>query len=173
MNKVFFALIIAGAFVAGSILTGAMAYASGDMKGPAFEALWDAIHNLETAVFTAQTCFIGTFMIGINSDGTIVCTDPPSLDIVTANKDFIGVSVLLGDGSGTMFAKTDFAAEDGTEGVAVGDFNNDGDLDIVTANPGSNNVSVLLGDGSGTTFAKTNFAVGTAPIGVAVGEFNP
>jgi len=31
-------------------LTGTMAYASGDKNGKPFEALWDAIHDLETAV---------------------------------------------------------------------------------------------------------------------------
>ena len=40
--------LVAVAFVAGSILTGTMAFASGDKNGKPFEALWDAIHALET-----------------------------------------------------------------------------------------------------------------------------
>ena len=49
--------------------------------------------------------------------------DCKGLDIVTANSNSNNVSVLLGDGSGTTFAKTDFAVGSFPRGVAVGDFN--------------------------------------------------
>ena len=39
--------LVAIAFVAGSIMTGTMAEATGDKKGKPFEALWTAIHDLQ------------------------------------------------------------------------------------------------------------------------------
>jgi len=50
MTKTIMILAIAVAFVVGSVMTGTMAYATGDKNGKPFEALWDAIHALETAV---------------------------------------------------------------------------------------------------------------------------
>jgi len=50
MTKTILILAIAVAFVVGSVMTGTMAYATGDKNGKPFEALWDAIHALETAV---------------------------------------------------------------------------------------------------------------------------
>ena len=47
MKKTILILVIAAAFVAGTITTGTLAYASGDKNGKPFEAIWDAIHNLE------------------------------------------------------------------------------------------------------------------------------
>ena len=150
-------LTIVLAFVAGSIVTGAMAYASGDNKGQLFEALWDAIHNLETAVFTAQTCSNGTFMVGINSDGTIVCT--VNLDIVVVNNGDGDVSVLLGDGAGS-FARTDFAVGVAPFSVAVGDFNGDTDLDLAVAiRFAPDAVSILLGINTKNLFNFFQFSL--------------
>lgn len=49
-NKTIIAGLVALAFVSGSIMASGMAYASGDKNGKPFEALWDAIHALETSV---------------------------------------------------------------------------------------------------------------------------
>ena len=50
MSKTIIAGLVVVAFVAGSIMTGTMVYASGDKNGKPFEALWDAVHALEAAV---------------------------------------------------------------------------------------------------------------------------
>jgi FG-GAP repeat protein len=42
-----------------------------------------------------------------------------------------------------------FAAGDGPNSVAVGDFNRDGNEDLAIANANSNTVSILLGNGDG------------------------
>ncbi len=47
INKTIMIGLVAVAFVAGSILTGTMAYAAGDKNGKPFEALWTAIHEIE------------------------------------------------------------------------------------------------------------------------------
>ena len=55
-------------------------------------------------------------------------------------------------------------------GIAVGDFNGDGQS-LVTANYSTNNISVLLNNGSGG-FTSTTYNVGSGPTGVAIGDFN-
>ena len=47
MTKIITILIIAAALVVGSIATGTMAYGTGDKNGKPFEALWDAIHDIQ------------------------------------------------------------------------------------------------------------------------------
>ncbi|MEG4802837.1 FG-GAP-like repeat-containing protein [Microcoleus sp. ARI1-B5] len=69
-------------------------------------------------------------------------------DLAVANSgtNSNNVSVLLGDGTGSFGAASNFGAAANPYAVAVGDFNADGKTDLVTANNGtnSNNVSVLL-----------------------------
>lgn len=99
-------------------------------------------------------------------------------DIVTANGYANNVSVLLGNGDGTLAPKKDSPAANNSNSVAVGDVNGDGKNDIVTAspyggtNPSSGTVSVLLGDGNGNFAAQTNYAVGYGAASVAVGDIN-
>lgn len=60
-------------------------------------------------------------------------------------------------------------------GIALGDFNGDGNLDFVSTNDApANSVSIRLGDGSGgfTSPAVPEVAVGAAPHPIAVGDFN-
>ena len=79
--------------------------------------------------------------------------------------------MLLGDGTGSFGAPTDFPMGINPVAVAVADFNNDGDADLVTANNG-NDVSVRLGTGTGSFGAPTSFPVVIAPTDVVVGDFN-
>ena len=82
------------------------------------------------------------------------------LDLAVANFSSNNVSILLGTGTGSFSAATNFAAGTGPFSVAVGDFNGDGKLDLAVANRNSNNVSILLGTGTGSFSAATNFAAG-------------
>jgi hypothetical protein len=63
-----------------------------------------------------------------------------------------GVSVLLGQGDGTFGPKVDYAlAGPGRfSGLAVGDFNRDGQQDLVRVNGDSDRGGVLLGNGDGS-----------------------
>jgi len=54
ISKTILILAIAVTFVTGSIATGTMAYAAGDKNGQPFEALWNAIHELEIAIADLQ-----------------------------------------------------------------------------------------------------------------------
>ena len=81
-----------------------------------------------------------------------------------------GVSVLLGNGDGTVQGAKSLAAGANPQSVAVGDFNRDGVPDLAVA--GANDVSVLLGNGDGTFQGVKSLAAGPNPRSVAVGDFN-
>jgi hypothetical protein len=87
------------------------------------------------------------------------------------------VGVLLGNGDGTFQPEVDYGGGNGSSGdsgsgIAVGDFNGDGNLDIVTADGGAGTVTVLLGDGKGAFGFPTSFPAGGATSSVAVADFN-
>jgi hypothetical protein len=85
-------------------------------------------------------------------------------DIVTANQSGNSISVLINQGLGAFRPRMDIpipvllmpsddkkdAMVSSPSGVAVADFNGDGNLDLVTANSGQASVSVLLGNGDGS-----------------------
>ena len=91
------------------------------------------------------------------------------------------VSVLLGNGDGTLKASVDYRAGNGPKALAVGDFNGDGRPDLAVANGGTNvdtftnlpgSVIVLLGKGDGTFRAPVNVGSGVGGASVTVGDFN-
>ena len=98
-------------------------------------------------------------------------------DIAAANG---GLWVLLGNGSGTFVAPTNFAAGTGITAynVVAGDFNSDGKLDLATSNEnaasGTNNVSLFLNNGNGTFQFSSSYAIVGRQTGrgLQVGDFN-
>jgi len=60
-----------------------------------------------------------------------------------------GVSILLGNGDGTFQPHNDVGV-DGSDYLAVGDFNKDGIQDLVIAGWNDNTLRILLGNGDGT-----------------------
>ncbi len=90
------------------------------------------------------------------------------LDVVAANLSG-EVSVLLGDGHGTLTPATGSPFEDGgfhPISVALGDFNGDGKPDVVAANASSDDASVLLN--GGPAIAST-CAISPRPLTVSSG----
>jgi hypothetical protein len=113
-----------------------------------------------------QSIAVGDF----NNDGF--------LDLVVSDSAHNSIHVCLGKGDGTF---TDITGAAGIptghnpQGLAVGDFNNDGNLDVAVVNQNDNNVQIFLGDGTGSFFAPAKtygLFGGVGPIAVAVGDFN-
>ncbi len=70
------------------------------------------------------------------------------LDVAVANGDAsngsgAGVSVLLGDGTGALSGKQDFAVGDGPISVAIADLDGDHQPELITANASASTISVL------------------------------
>ncbi|MGA2740903.1 MAG: FG-GAP-like repeat-containing protein [Bryobacteraceae bacterium] len=83
------------------------------------------------------------------------------------------VTILLGDGMGNFTpGATQTVGQDPT-GIAVADFNQDGNMDLAVANAGDASVTILFGDGKGaissTLTQKTG--IGMHPVSLAVGNF--
>lgn len=104
----------------------------------------------------------------VNNDG--------NPDVVAANGDGDDVSVLLGNGDGTLAEGAIFDAGENPLHAAVGDLNGDGNADLVAPNSGSSNVSVFLGDGEGNFSAATDYATGSeadeGPRAAVIADFN-
>jgi hypothetical protein len=92
------------------------------------------------------------------------------LDVVTANANGT-VSVLLGNGDGTLKNPITLTVSGTPDGVAVGDLLGNGLDDIVVSNT-NGTVSVLLSNGNNTFAAPQTFSVGATPSAVAVSDFN-
>jgi len=80
-------------------------------------------------------------------------------------------ALLMNAGDGTFNAPVLRTAQAAAGGVAVGDFNKDGNMDIALTNFATNSVSLFLGDGAGGLGAATNFPANTQPYAIAAGEF--
>jgi hypothetical protein len=94
-------------------------------------------------------------------------------DLVTPNRGSNDVSVLLGNGDGTLQAARSFPTGGGPVSVVVGDFNRDGVQDLATADYNSATVSLLRGVGDGTFLPpQASPAGGTNPNCLAAGDFN-
>jgi len=60
------------------------------------------------------------------------------------------VSILLGNGDGTLQMHVEYPTGTTPKSVVDGDFNDDGKLDLAVTNQDDNTVSILLGNGDGT-----------------------
>ncbi len=83
------------------------------------------------------------------------------------------MTILLGNGNGTLQPAVSYPAGASPTAVVVGDFNNDGKVDVAVANdlnPGT--VSVMIGNGDGTLQAPLNYIAGRNPGQLAAGDFN-
>jgi hypothetical protein len=86
-----------------------------------------------------------------------------------------GAIVLLNKGNGSFAKGQTVPFSSDTNGLALADFNGDGNPDLVTdtfAPDGTRNVNVLLGNGNGTFRAPIVTNTGFSPNFVAAGDFN-
>ena len=113
----------------------------------------------------AETAPAGVALGDLNGDG--------NLDVVTGIT-FGGdtVSVLLGNGDGTLQSYIAYSVGPDPRWVKFGDLNRDGKPDVITV-AAYGLVSVLLGNGDGTLQPPVSYQTGhTFPITLALGDFN-
>jgi hypothetical protein len=97
-------------------------------------------------------------------------------DIATANFDFVGVTVALGTGVGTLHNAFDIPTISGAVALTSGDFNQDTFLDLAflhrfPAVPGT--FSIILGNGDGTFGpARNDFTSGLDPRAIVTEDFS-
>ncbi len=96
------------------------------------------------------------------------------LDLVVENYNSNTVSVLLGNGDGTLAPKVDYATAAGPWSMAIGDVNGDGHIDVVTGNHAASSATVLINNGDGTFQAKVDYTtgIGTNPECLRMGDVN-
>ncbi len=104
----------------------------------------------------------------LNGDGIL------DLAVSNQNQGNGYVSIFYGLGGGAFSAATNYPVADGPEGMAVGDFNNDGYLDLAVVDMNNSSYSILLGSADGTfTVTTTDLPVtGTFPYAIVAGDFN-
>jgi hypothetical protein len=99
-----------------------------------------------------------------------------NVDLAVANQSGGTVSILLGDGTGKLGAKTDIPTGRSPVSVVVADFNGDGNLDLAVANQLDNTISLFFGDGTGKfnppTTVPALLNTGHAPTALATADFN-
>jgi hypothetical protein len=103
-----------------------------------------------------------------------------NLDIVASSDTKPVVSVLFGDGNGHAIVETSpwvsSAAGPGPHGLAIGDFNGDGQLDLATANPTQispyQDTSVLLNRGTRAFTSPKVYQVAYLSLSIITGDFN-
>jgi hypothetical protein len=96
-------------------------------------------------------------------------------DVAAVNYYSNSVSVMMGNGTGTLAPKVDYPVVNTPRCVAVGDFDGDGIQDLAVANSGAGSnakVSVLLGTGTGTFNPSVNYTTANQPNFLAIGDFN-
>jgi hypothetical protein len=81
------------------------------------------------------------------------------------------IAILLGDGTGKFRQSASYPSGVETTGVAVADFNGDGNQDVAVAN-NAGNVMVFFGTGKGTLKKPTQYNLGHTPWAVAAGDLN-
>lgn len=82
------------------------------------------------------------------------------------------VSILLGDGSGSLAAPVAYPVGVGPYYASSGDFNRDGKRDLAVSNNNDGTVSILSGNGDGTFQAALDFPAGGAPNQLITADLN-
>jgi VCBS repeat protein/FG-GAP repeat protein len=115
---------------------------------------------------TSNTIAVGDF----NGDGKLDLVETCASD----NEQPCNLLLILsgnGDGTFTQSCET-FLPFAGSQSMAVGDFNGDGQPDVAVVNSGANGVNVILNKGGCPAVVDTIPATGAGPSSIAAADFN-
>jgi hypothetical protein len=139
--------------IVGSFNVNQIAVLLGNGNGT-FEA--PTLYTVGTAINTPTSLTAGDF----NHDG--------NLDVAVANTGNNTVSILLGNGSGSLTVQSPAIAVGGDpEAIRAADFNSDGYSDLAVANYSDGTVTILLNNKNGT-FAASHITTGSGPQALAI-----
>lgn len=97
-------------------------------------------------------------------------------DVLVAHRAAEGISVLLGNGDGSLTAHDFVALPFGATSLAVGDITRDGHKDVVVSVCGEhckdNGIVVLRGDGLGNFYPELSYKVEGVPYNITVADFD-
>jgi FG-GAP-like repeat len=94
-------------------------------------------------------------------------------DVAAAtNLDIYGrVSVLLGNGDGSLQSEVEYEGGFGIAALTPADFNGDGKLDLAVVSSLNDTVFILAGLGNGKIYTQGTYGAGSGPVAVAAGNF--
>ena len=101
-------------------------------------------------------------------------TKSGNLDLAVANYVLGEVVILLGNGDGTFQKPRKFSVQ-APVGLAIGDFDGDGNLDLAvveSGGTGDGGIAIFLGDGKGGFRLSASYPTGIVSVSVAVADFN-
>jgi PKD repeat protein len=95
-------------------------------------------------------------------------------DLAVTNEDSHNVTIILsaGAGTGSLRARAEIAVPRRPLGIAVGDFNRDGDLDLALSSWVENIITIFVGDGRGNFSKERTISVCRQPKDLASADLN-
>ncbi|HYX27944.1 MAG TPA: FG-GAP-like repeat-containing protein [Pyrinomonadaceae bacterium] len=82
------------------------------------------------------------------------------------------ISVLLGDGAGSLGAAVNYPAGNMPSAISVGDLDGDGKLDLAVANTSSSTIAIYSGDGSGEFRNPISFNIWGEPVDLLISDLD-
>ncbi len=137
---------------------------------PAAFAAWTILGSLFEAprIYETGANPLDVVTADLNGDG--------DLDVLTANRDGLSISVFLGDGHGSLTVLDPIDTERGATSLVVTDMNGDGVPDLVASgcSPGctDNNIMIYHGLGDGGFERASTHSIDGVPYNVAVADFD-